>query len=113
MRIERTDVPGERPFPLDCCLVQLPCAFPPAFDSQDPTAEVKVLWWRPPPGNTYTGQWSPWLEEDGAQSETYEKRGTLVVVNVRLWRNSNDVDKPLRRRRVQMLYESIRLIPDY
>ena len=110
--IEKTGNLDGTPFPLACCLVQLPRFLPPDFNSRDPTAQVAVRWWTPSSGG-YAGPWSPWIESgSSSQSESQVMRGALAVVNVQLWKGSNNPHKPLRDRRARMTAASIGMIPE-
>ena len=106
--------PGERPFPLACCLVELPSSFPAGFDPADPLAEVPVLWWKPDESQKYSGMWTPWLDERGReQTHGTFPRAALAVLNVQLKNGGyNRRRRGLRTRTVYMTAESIRMAPD-
>jgi hypothetical protein len=82
LTIEKTGNAGDVDFPLPCCLVQLPDALPPGFNSQDPAAKISVRWWQPHGG--YAEKWTPWFE-GSRQSQTDVLRGALEVANVQMW----------------------------
>jgi len=100
---------GKRPYPLACCLVQLPSSFPEGLDTKNPRAKIPLLWWWPD-DETYTGKWVPWLVGN-AQSKSTEFRGTLLVVDVQV---KNAVYGPrtrLRDRKAYLTAASLRIIP--
>jgi len=82
LTIEKTGNAGDVDLPLPCCLVQLPDALPPGFNSQDPAAKISVRWWQPHGG--YAAKWTPWFE-GSRQSQTDVLRGALAVANVQMW----------------------------
>ena len=100
---------SERPFPLPCCLVQLPPAFPADFDHFDPKATLKVKWWRPSESALYEDKWFVWFNGN-RHWEGDIQRGMIVLVGVGMYADSNK-QKILREKWAQVTVESLRLLP--
>ena len=99
---------SERPFPLPCCLVQLPPAFPADFDHFDPKATLKVKWWRPSESALYEDKWFVWFNGN-RHWEGDIQRGMIVLVGVGMYADSNK-QKRLREKWAQVTVESLRLL---
>jgi len=97
------------PFPLPCCLVQLPSELPAGFDYKDPKAVLPVKWWDPV-DKTYEGKWIVWLHGNRQWRSDIE-RGSIVLANVGLHDGSNNPRKTLRQRSARVLVGSLRLLP--
>lgn len=100
---------SERPFPLPCCLVQLPPAFPTDFDHYNPKATLRVKWWRPSESARYEDKWFVWFNGN-RHWEGDIQRGAIVLAEVRMFADSN-TQRRLREKWAQVTVDSLRLLP--
>ena len=107
--VDQNVAAGEKPFPLACCLVQLPSSFPEGVDTKHPGAEISLSWWWPS-DETYAGRWVPWLVGT-VQSKSTEFRGTLLVVDVQVKNAIYSQGTRLRDRKAYLTAVSLRMIP--
>jgi hypothetical protein len=100
----------EEPFPLQYCLVQMPRSFPAGFDTKDPTARVRMSWWKPEKADKgYEGRWRVWFKGQGQWAEP-ERRGAIGFTDVQVWASSVAVG-PLRNRWVRVAAPSLKVLP--